>query len=63
MLVVYLTVTSIGVCDGGECSTLFQTIEHVSADIVRVVKAPMANLSHSFLLSQTVRGKIPNRAF
>ena len=32
---VYLTVTSIGVCDGGECFYPTQFIQHVSTDTVR----------------------------
>ena len=35
----YLTVTSIGVCDGGECFYPTQTIEHVSADTARKAQA------------------------
>ena len=35
ILGLYLTVTSIGVRDGGECFYPIQTMQHVSADTVR----------------------------
>ena len=39
MLGIYLTVTSIGVCDGGECFYPMQTIQHVSADTAHKAQA------------------------